>query len=260
MRLAPPKVFRMSKAGNRPGECEDDFRVSYPYHIGILGLDKNIAKVALADGASESAFAQEWAAILTEAFVADPPGLCAPVERPLAEWLESCQKKWNKAVPWDRIPWHGEVKTRAGALATLLGLSIGVPPNNPKDLCWRAVAVGDSCLFLVRHGQMAVSFPIDSAWQFNNSPSLICSNSDKSNGLWGRVSQLSGNCVPGDLLILASDALSQWMLARKADGGKPWEDLLEQHSRGQLVEWVNDLRQRRLIHNDDTTFIIIEVE
>ena len=107
---------------------------------------------------------------------------------------------------------------------------------------------------------MAVSFPIEHASHFDNSPPLICSNPANNEGLLGSSSRLSGNCVSGDLLILASDALSQWMLTRVADGGTPWQDLLDLYSRGQLVEWVDNARRQRLIRNDDTTLIVVQVE
>ena len=259
MLLVPPKTFRISKGGNRPEECEDCFRVVFPYRMRELGQGPDNARIALADGASESAFAKEWAKILTDAFVANPPKHDGPGQWPLAEWLEACQEEWNKVVPWDRIPWHGEAKSREGALATLLGITIGVPPDGHKGLWWRAAAVGDSCLFVIRDDEMAVSFPIEYASDFDNSPPLICSNPVNNGGLWGSSSRLSGNCVSGDLLILASDALSQWMLTRIADGGTPWQDLLDLYSRGQLVEWVDDARRQRLIRNDDTTLIIVQV-
>ena len=260
MELLPPKTFRVSKAGNLLEECEDCFRVVFPYRMEKLGLTKNNARIALADGASESAFAREWARILTDRFITNPPNICGPVERSLTEWLEPCQEEWNRLVPWERIPWHGEAKTRAGSLATLLGLTIGKGSNRSNTLSWRAIAVGDSCLFIVRGGEMALSFPLEDSSQFNNAPALICSNSNNNGGLWERVSQTSGDCVSGDLIILASDALSQWMLDRAADGGKPWEDLLLLYSDGRLEQWINDSRDRRLIQNDDTSLIIIEVK
>ena len=140
------RKFWLPKAGNCPDEYEDAFRVVYPHRIGVSG--RGLVRVAISDGASESAFAREWAKILTGAFVARPPDLRGLTEDSLLDWLASAQEEWRACVPWDRIPWHGEAKARAGAFATLLGLTIGNAPDNSRRLSWQAVAVGDRSAFL----------------------------------------------------------------------------------------------------------------
>ena len=253
MGLRPPIEFMTAKAGNRPGECEDACRDSYPYNRGP-------ARIAVCDGASESAFAKEWAEILAEALVHSPLDLSGLDDASLAMWLAPGQEKWNRAVPWERIPWHGEAKTRAGAMAALLGLEMAQTPNGAGAYPWQAVAVGDCCLFVVRCGSLTVSFPMDSAAQFNNTPSLICSNQANNGGLWGRVHRLQGECLPGDLVILASDALACWLLQERESGGKPWETLLEFHSNREWEDWLQARRSERAMRNDDTTLIAIAVE
>ena len=64
--------------------------------------------------------------------------------------------------------------------------------------------------------------------------------------------------MPGDLFILASDALAGWFLARNAAGEKPWQTLLALDSPG-WDAWVNNQRRERLMRNDDTTLVIIQV-
>ena len=253
MGLRPARRFETPKAGNRPEECEDASRVSYPYGVGP-------ARIVVCDGASESAFAKEWAKILAEAFVHSPLDLSGLDDASLAMWLAPGQEKWNRAVPWERIPWHGEAKTRAGAMAALLGLEIDQTPNGAGAYPWQAVAVGDCCLFVVRDGNLVVSFPMDSSAQFNNTPSLICSNQANNAGLWQRVHRLQGECLPGDLVILASDALSCWLLQEYESDGKPWETLLEFHSNREWEDWLQARRSERSMRNDDTTLITVKVE
>ena len=48
----------------------------YPQRFDAAG--RGTARVAVSDGASESAFAREWANALTDAFVTRPPELDAP--------------------------------------------------------------------------------------------------------------------------------------------------------------------------------------
>ena len=252
MPLYPPRRFQTAKAGNRPDECEDASRVVYSVHA-------NEARIALCDGASESAFARSWAQILVEAFVRRPPDLSDLSGPVLTGWLGPCEKKWSQAVPWERIPWHGEAKTRAGALAALLALTIDMQPNSSGGFPWQAAAVGDCCLFVVRDDDLQLAFPMDSASQFNNTPSLICSNPANNRGLWGRVGQLRGEFRSGDVVILSSDALAAWLLKEYASDGRPWEILLSL-KRAEWGEWVQERRAEHSMRNDDTTAIIIPVK
>lgn len=256
MALRPPQKLLAPKAGNRPDECEDAARAVYPQRIGASG--RRTVRVAVADGASESAFAREWAAVLTDAFVDRPLDLRGLTEASFSDWLAAAQAEWHAGVPWDRLPWHGEAKARAGAFATLLGLTVGAAPDDPGRLCWQAVAVGDSCLFIVRGDRLCFSFPLEDAAQFDNAPDLICSNPANAGELWPRVRRGSGGCAPGDHFILASDALAGWFLARNAAGEKPWETLLALQA-AEWDAWVEEQRRGGAMRNDDTTVVAITV-
>ncbi len=254
MPLKPPKTWRLSKDGNRPEECEDAFRVVYPSRAGA-----GIVRAAVCDGASESAFAREWAEILADAFVNQPLDLSGLTEDSLETWLKRGQEDWHGGIPWDRIPWHGEAKARAGAFATLLGLTVGADLENPRQFRWQAVAVGDSCLFVVRNDRLLLSFPLEDAGQFDNNPALVCSNPANSHGLWEGVRLQSGECALGDRFILASDALAAWFLASCSAGEKPWETLLKLDA-SERDGWVGEQRRERLMRNDDTTLVIIDID
>ena len=253
MGLQPPRRFQTAKAGNRPEECEDASRISYPYTAGP-------ARIALCDGASESAFAREWAQILTRAFVYSPFDLYSLDDLALGLWLGQRETEWNRVVPWERIPWHGEAKTRAGALATLLGMVISQTPDPSGAYPWQAVAVGDCCLFVVHDDALALSFPLEDSGQFNNTPALICSNHANNGRLWNGVHQYRGECLPGDAIILASDALACWILQERESGGRPWETLLSLDSEKEWSNWVAGKRDERAMRNDDTTLIAVKVE
>jgi hypothetical protein len=251
MPLHAPKHYWTPKAGNLPEEYEDASQVLY-------SDDDNLARIVICDGASEAAFSREWAQILAEAFVSRPldlPNLDGPV---LTGWLRPSESAWNEVVPWERIPWHGEGKARAGALATLLGMTIDLTPNSSGSLPWCAFAVGDCCLFVVRNGELAVRFPLDESSQFNSTPSLICSNPANNEDLWEGVCQSNGEFRPGDLILLASDAVAAWIFGDLESGGKPWETLLELESTD-WDGWVQERRNERSMRNDDSTLLIIEV-
>ncbi len=246
------RSFQTAKAGNRPDECEDASRVR-------LSGDAP-ARLAMCDGASESAFARPWAKILAEALVnrpLEPDGLD---DARLAEWLEPCVDQWNGVVPWGRIPWHGQAKTRAGSMSTFLGMTAEWSRGCAEVLTWQAVAVGDCCLFVVRDGALAVSFPMEESGQFNTTPPLVCSNPVNNVGLWPHLRQTRGECLPGDLVVLASDALACWILLEVESGGKPWEDLLSLDSEKEWREWVQAKRGERVMRNDDTTMVTVKID
>ena len=252
MRLRPPRRFQTPKGGNLPEECEDASLAVYPHGGGP-------AKIALSDGASESAFSRPWARILSDAFVRRPMDMSNLDGPSLAEWLKPCEEEWNRWVPWERIPWHGEAKTRAGALATLIGMVIDKAPGRGGSLSWQALAVGDCCLFVVRDDALAVTFPLEEASQFNNTPALVCSNSAKNDRLWPGVHQHRGELLPGDLILLSSDALACWILQERDRGRRPWQTLSSLNA-GEWDGWVQEQRRQRTLKNDDTTLIAIHVE
>ncbi len=256
MALQPPKRLWLPKAGNRPDEYEDAAQAVYPQRLGASG--RRTVRVAVADGASESAFAREWANILTDAFADRPLDIGGLTEDALFDWLSVAQAEWHAAVPWARVPWHGEAKARAGAFASLVGLTVGAAPDDPARLRWQAVAVGDSCLFLVRGGRLRVSFPLADAAQFDNTPDLICSNPANAGELWQSVRRSGGDCEAGDCFILASDALAAWFLARAAACEKPWETLLALRE-AEWDAWAQAQRRGGAMRNDDTTLVVIPV-
>lgn len=254
--LQPAREFWLPKAGNRSDEYEDAYSVLYPESLGAS--PDEMVQSAVADGASESAFAREWANVLTSAFVNRPLDLASVDEASLIEWLELAQDEWHECVPWDRIPWHGEAKARAGAHATLMGLSIRTDSDNDDQLIWHAMAVGDSCLFVIREGRLQESFPLETADQFDNYPSLLSSNRSASDGLWENARVTSGECDSGDVFILASDAIACWILGQLEAGDEPFEVVMGMDD-ADWSEWVDEQRNAGTMRNDDTTLVIIEI-
>jgi hypothetical protein len=227
--------FWLAKRGHRPEEYEDAF-----------AGDPTTGRFAIADGASESAFAAEWAKLLVEGYVSIPT-------RP-REWLAGLRARWHEQLCGRELPWYAEVKFEEGAFATVLGVAFGaVRPDRSRR--WHAWAIGDCCLFQVRHDRLLVRFPLTQADEFGNRPDLLCSRSRP--GYKTKETLARGDWQAGDHLLLMTDALAQWFLQQAEAGQRPWK-LIEQRAAAKtFTGWVEELRDAKVLRNDDVTLLFI---
>jgi hypothetical protein len=220
------------RAGNAADEWEDAFACNNP-----------AGRFAVADGASESIYAGEWARLLCEAFVAD-----SSTGDGIGPWLGIAQKQWRRHVRDKPAPWHVAEKLDDGAFATFLGLGI-----EPAEGRWRAVATGDTCLFLVRGDTLRKSFPIQAAADFGTRPELIGSLYK------GRLKAAAskGKLERGDRFFLMTDALAEWFLTEHEAGHHPWREL-DGLTPETFAGWVDGRRTDRRLKNDDVTLMTID--
>jgi hypothetical protein len=225
------------KQGNSAEEYED-----------ASAANVALGRFAIADGATESAFAALWARLLVNEFVgtgsADPSAW--------AEWLPALQTRWEAEVDQQALPWYGEIKRQQGAFATFLGVIVQ-PPR------WQALSVGDSCLFHIHDGGLHSAFPLKCAADFSDSPWLVGSRGYSPVMMALREARLEGDLIAGDRLLLMTDALAQWFLQAVEAHQRPWE-MLEpflQAPTGQerFDTWISALRRARQIRNDDVTLL-----
>jgi serine/threonine protein phosphatase PrpC len=233
------RALSLPKRGNSDSENEDAW-----------SADADAGRFALADGASESAFAGLWARLLAEGFTA--------ARRPtdLARWLARARRRWSEEVTDLKLPWYAEMKRDEGAFATLLGLTVR-PPTAERPGRWQAVAVGDTCLINVRDGQLIKAFPVRESSHFDSQPELIGSH----DGLAPVLKRAVGSLLPGDRLFLMSDALAQWFLRDQEGGGSPWDAaaplLTIADPEEDFAIWVEELRSSDGLRDDDVTLLII---
>ncbi|MBY0525968.1 MAG: hypothetical protein K2R98_21420 [Gemmataceae bacterium] len=241
------RVFRLPKRGDS-GDCED-----------AAAVDLQRGRFAIADGTSESSRAGLWAQMLVDEFVQTP----AP--QPGA-WLPAVQLRWSKEVaarPCDiaTATWYVETRRLQGAFATFLGLVVE-ETRWLKRKRWRALAIGDSCVFQVRDGQLRKSFPVARSEDFGNTPDLLGSSSDaQGKELKKKVLGQKGDWCPQDRLWLMTDALAQWFLREHEIDGKPWETL-EMILRAPVpetafIDRIELLRNRQQLRNDDVTLVAV---
>jgi hypothetical protein len=237
--MAPSvSAFRASKAGSTAEEWEDAFC-----------CNPGQGRFCVADGASESSFAAAWARLLAEGFVARPPDGST-----LRDWLRPLQGEWARGTKGKPLPWYAEEKARSGAFSSILGICL-----EPDERCWRALAVGDSCLFSVRENQLAAAFPLSRSSEFHTRPMLLSTAERANAGIDSAIREAEGVARPGDLLLMMTDALAAWFLAEAELRRRPWA-LLDRISTPEEFEtFVNLMRAGRSMRNDDVTLLKIQV-
>ena len=279
------QAFHVTKLGNAADEYEDAF---FPesFTDRVDGF-----RCAVADGASESVFAKAWAQALVRSFGAGEM------------YLQKLRDEWQQNVGSQRLPWFLEKKSRRGAFAAFIGLSLRTnatarsrakaarkPRTSATDWMpfdgsgngaakngsgwhtekaqgrvsgtWRAIAVGDSCLFQLRGDTLITVGPVCKSEQFDNSPFLIGSKSTDTIQRSGQnVSLHSGTWSRGDRFYLATDALAQWLLLRHESDMPAWEMLRELGAKDtrDFDDLICEMRADHDLHNDDTTLLRVEV-
>lgn len=191
-------------------------------------------------------FAGEWAQELSESFVADDTK-----DGKMGPWLEAARGRWQARVGEQSEVWHVAEKLRDGSFATFLGVTVELGETSGR---WQAIAVGDSCLFLVRGGRLACAFPVEKSAAFGTRPQLIGSHSEGRI----RVSAARGDLADGDSLFLMTDAMAEWFLAGHESGKTPWKEIAGL-SDSTFVGWVERERKERRLKNDDVTLLTIDL-
>jgi len=234
-------AYSIQKSGSTPEEYEDAF-----------ALDPVRRRFAVADGASESAFAREWAELLVQANQPSPVGWSETWQ----SWLPPIQEEWLQRVTQAPLPWHAMNKVQEGAFSTFLSLMISTP-NRGR---WWSTAIGDTCVFHLREGTLISSFPICCSSEFGVQPDLIGSRMNPLAVPSRFEKWRTGTYVRGDVFFLATDAIAEWLLRQHECGRRPWNSLRSTlvHNPKAFPEWVEGHRGAAGIRNDDVTLVIVE--
>lgn len=221
----------LPKQGHSPDEYEDATAQPVEAPDGTI-------RAAVADGATEAAFAGAWARTLVEEFV----GANVTVPETFSESIHRTRRVFGQRIAEHatELPWYAAAKAEEGAFAAFLGLVLY--PNG----AWRAVAVGDCCLFHLRDGDVLAAWPIDDPDDFGNRPDLLGSRLDVSQP---EAQTTSAQWGPGDRFLLASDALAAYLLANDPAAVAGLDDPA-------FASFVGEARADGL-RNDDVTLVEI---
>lgn len=246
-------------------------------HEDGWAIDVSRGRVAVADGASSAFMAREWAGLLTASFVAAPPSHDLFAVR---RWVEECTADWmstleggadeghdpestqrsvgvsTRDAPATEDWWSSESQRR-GSFATFVGVQIGTDEIT-GDVCWDALAVGDSCLVHLRRSTegvaMECAFPIESSAGYGGHPELIATSGAEGTGPLPVIRTASGTLQPGDVLLVMTDALAQWSLACEEAGTPAWSVLLAA-TQADVGALVIGERRRSAMVDDDVTLV-----
>jgi hypothetical protein len=236
------RAMAMPKRGNSDEEIED-----------ALAIAPEEGRAVISDGASEGIFVNRWARLLTQSFMESRPDVRDTAA--YRDWLTERRKAWFAEIDYPKLRWSQQNKVdQTGGAATFLSFEIGKTPEG--ELCWKAWAVGDSCLFWIRNNRLRATFPMAHSSHFATSPFLLGTRKDLADPA---PIFAAARCHEGDRFILATDALSRYFLRmverRKEPDWKLWEEAKE----SSWQKRIEFLRDRRKIVNDDCTMIVIRV-
>ncbi|SDW06297.1 hypothetical protein [Paenibacillus sp. CF384] len=242
--------YSLPKAGNHSHEYEDASHSST--HVQ---KETTVSRFAIADGASESSFADLWANLLTSGYCYGRiDGLH------IHKSVSPLSKAWLKKTSGKSLPWYAQEKLGSGAFATLAGITFRYA-KDAETVAFDAIAIGDSCIFHVRGDTLIASFPLSNADDFSRRPVLISSNAANNDRLKSSVHEWSGTAEAGDAFWLMTDALACWLLThymedrgvirrlQELDGHRAFDHLVHEERRRLYREGHFYLR------NDDVTFI-----
>lgn len=250
------QAFKVPKAGLSKEYYEDAFEPQFPKGRAVEG-EGHCCRFAAADGATEAAFSGPWARQLVRALRKSGP------DRDLfVQALPDLQDRWSRMATRRPLAWYAEEKVRQGSFAAVLALELSDGNAHGAGGSWKALAVGDTCLFQVRGTSLIRSFPISAAAAFNNQPLLISTNPQANSASLDEIQLVEGTWLTADHFYLMTDALACWFLTVTEDGNAPWHLLSRFGTNAEHIKFpsfVDNLRAEHAIRNDDCTLMRVEV-
>jgi len=248
------QAFRVVKGGNSPDECEDAHRQWRQKGRG------QAVRVAVADGATESMLAGLWAETLVETFCrpSRTGSAAAPFVAAQQEWAVKRDTYLRRRVARGNPPkWYEEEGLRRGAFAAFLGAVF--TPRGLGRGSYTVQAVGDVCAFHLRGTRLLSSYPLTHSSEFGNQPALVASMPSAGQDGATILQTRRGSWKRGDAFIVASDALSSWLLCAHERGAGPWATVLGISAASAFEDLVLTSRREDGMRNDDVAFVRVTV-
>ncbi len=278
--MPTPKIFFSSfllpKSDSALDECQDAICTPDGCEVSIhseyrLGQQATPWRFAVADGVTTAFYSGYWAAQLVSLFragwlqdwVTDGPKW---KQEAASKWKDYIQKRELGSISQNRL------SQQDPASATFCGIEIAESASESSGLSWRVIAVGDSC---VLHLSACYSSESDPNATFSSFP---CKQAADFSCMTSAISNYEEYPLPpefadtahsqialrdGDVLLLATDALCEWMI-KLSESGKPvWKTIAEANDQETFQRMVENARceadPERRLKDDDVALIVIRV-
>jgi len=218
---------------------------------------------AIADGVGMASYSDLWAHALVKAFIEEPLRQDDDCEK--FRWLQRARSIMQLPPDSPDLPYYARDNLDRPTYATFLGVYLQGKdsPHDEDCIACHITAVGDSCALHYSDGILQSGFPIESASDFNRTPTTLSSKGRDE--CWKSFRFHTLNLKEDDLLILATDAVAQWLVHEENTLEKTEvvrKDRMELLC-GQTAEtwpgFVHALRAADKIEDDDSTAVIIKV-
>lgn len=246
------QCFWLAKDAEFPDQYQDAYQ-----------LDARRGIAAIADGVSSALFSGPWARTLVRGALAEPPPLddadC------FRDWLTRQRTELAGQIDVTKLTWYQRPKFAAGAMSTLLWIELTPQspetpetPELPSAYRLQGYSIGDCCLFHLRDGQLLRSFPMSGSAEFGLDPKVLVSIDRQQDHLL-EFQQFDDACLPGDLLVLCTDAIGLWALTLLEQGEQVAWDAYWDRSPEAWAEEIFELRRGKQMRYDDTTLMLLRI-
>jgi serine/threonine protein phosphatase PrpC len=211
----------------------------------ILRLGQN--RAAVFDGATESFAARRWARLLASYW-----GRHAD-----ADWVGLARNDYARHVDAMSLSWAQEAAVQRGSYATIVAI-------DTTSGALEVTVVGDSCAFLLAEDDIVWSHPFDSDEQFTSAPEAIGTHPDHAaadaEALLRAQTLIDPGSLDATLLLLATDALSAWLLPPDLDDRRRRvRELLQCLAKGDFETLVASERRSGALKVDDCTVVVLSL-
>ncbi len=233
--------------------CQDAYALAAEHGIFVV-----------ADGAGTTLFPAIWARILARHFVEIPLMSDNPFE--VEWWVRLAQEQYKVQLQpvidhlTDSFVIH-KAQTQ-GSDSTLA--TVRISAVNPASAQAELLVFGDSCVIIgnKRTNEIEKSFVLQNPADFNRAPICVPSNLRFFNRNFHRCTIESFTLQPHHIVILATDAVSKWILSGGSGGSRhaePWDAFQEvcRQLDDSWPDFITRCRDNKEMVDDDSTVLIL---
>lgn len=226
-------------------------------------LDSSKGLFVVADGAGTTLFPAIWAGILAKHFVNIPLMSAHPFE--VDWWVRLAQDKYKTSIPdmAHLLDWSIRQKALSESSDSTLA-TVRISARDASSAQAELLVFGDSCVIIGNTNTKKVeSFVLENAAQFAQAPICIPSSLKFFNHYFHTCSLKSVTLRPEHIMILASDAVSKWIVGGGSGHDNDDTDVWEAFqtvcglSKETWPDFIESCRDAKEMVNDDSTALIL---